>query len=48
MKKKQSQLKYKRAQEDQITSILLIGTLSWYLNKKTLKKFNCATDNIPV
>ena len=48
MKKKQSQLKYKRAQEDQTTSVPLISTPSWYLNRKTLEKFNCATDNILV
>src|SRR3954471_472299 len=46
MKKKQSQLKYKRVQEDQTTSVLPIGTPSWCLNKKALEKFNCATDNI--
>ena len=48
MKKKQSQLKYKRAQEDQTTSVLPISTSSWCLNRKILKKFNCTTDNILV
>ena len=48
MKKKQSQLKYKRAQKDQTTSVLPISTPSWCLNRDALKKFNCATDNIPV
>ena len=46
MKKKQSQLKYKRAQEDQTTSVSPISTPSWCLNKEALDKFNCATDNI--
>ena len=46
MKKKQSQLKYKRAQEDQTTSVPPIGIPSWCLNRETLEKFNCATDNI--
>src|SRR5690349_6475285 len=48
MKKNQPQLKYKRAQEDQTTSVPPSGTPSWYLNGEALEKFNRETDNIPI